>query len=77
MKLGHLQWGHLQCMTIQSAVSQKEKNKNHVLTIYMESRKMYSWTYLQGRNRDPDIENRLMDTVGEGEGETIWESGHV
>ena len=29
----------------------------------MESRNM-----VQGRNRDEDINNRLMDTVGEGEG---------
>ena len=29
----------------------------------------YWWTYLQGKNRDWDIENRLMDTAGEGEGE--------
>ena len=26
------------------------------------------WTYLQGSNRDADTENRLMDTMGEGEG---------
>ena len=36
--------------------------------------KWYWWTYLQGRNRDSDIENRLMDTVGKGEGEMNWES---
>ena len=39
----------------------------------MKSRKQYWWTYLQGRNRDTDRENRL-DTVGEGEGGTNWES---
>ena len=33
----------------------------------MESRKMVSWTYLQGGNGDADIENVLVDTVGEGE----------
>ena len=32
----------------------------------MESRKMEQWTYLQGRNRDADVENGLVDTVGEG-----------
>ena len=26
--------------------------------------------YLQGRNRDTDIENGLVDTAGEGKGET-------
>ena len=32
------------------------------------------WTYLQGKNGDAHIENRLLDTVGEGEGGMIWES---
>ena len=36
--------------------------------------KWYWWIYLQGRNRDSDIENRLMDTAGAGEGRTNWES---
>ena len=35
--------------------------------------KWYWWTYLQGRNRDSGIENRLMDTAREGEDETNWE----
>ena len=30
--------------------------------------------YSQGRNRDSYIENRLVDTVEEGEGEVNWES---
>ena len=30
--------------------------------IYMESRKIVRCNYLQGRNRDTDIENRLVDT---------------
>ena len=29
--------------------------------------KWYWWTYLQGRNTDSDIQNRLMDTAREGE----------
>ena len=41
----------------------------------MESRKMLWWSYLQGSNGDSDIENRILDMVGEGEGETIRESG--
>ena len=28
---------------------------------------------MQGRNRDEDVENRHVDTVGEGEGGTNWE----
>ena len=45
----------------QSEVSQKEKNKYCTLThIY--------GIYLQDSNGDADIKNRLVDTVGEGEG---------
>ena len=29
--------------------------------------------YLQGKNRDAVIENRLVDTAGEGEGSTSWD----
>ena len=31
------------------------------------------WTYLQGSNRYADIENRLVDTEGDGKGGTKWE----
>ena len=34
----------------------------------MESRKMVLMPYLQGRNRDTDTENGLVDTVGAREG---------
>ena len=36
--------------------------------------KEYCWSCLQRRNGDADIENRLVDVVGEGEGGTDWES---
>ena len=36
--------------------------------------KWYRWTYLQGKNRDTDVENRHVVTAGKGEGETNWES---
>ena len=29
---------------------------------------------MQGSKRDTDIENRLLDSVGEGEGGMIWEN---
>ena len=35
----------------------------------MEFRKTVLMTLLQDRNRDTDIANRFVDTVGEGEGE--------
>ena len=40
------------------------------------SRKKRKKIYLHGRNRDTDIENRLIGTVVEGEGGTNWESGN-
>ena len=36
--------------------------------------KRYRWIYLQDSSRDTDIENRLVDTVGEGEGGMDWEN---
>ena len=37
-------------------------------------KKWYRWTYLQGGNRDTDVENGQADPEGEGEGGTNWES---
>ena len=34
---------------------------------------MYRSAYLQGRNRDTDVENWPVDTLEEGEGEENWE----
>ena len=36
--------------------------------------KWHWWTYFQGRNRDADVKKGLVDTVGEREGGTNWES---
>ena len=40
----------------------------------MESRKTVLMNLVAGNSGGGNIENRLMDTVGEGEGETNWES---
>ena len=37
----------------------------------MEFRKMVTMTLMQDRKRDTDIKNRLLDSVGEGEGGMI------
>ena len=55
---------------IQSEVSQKEKTNIVYEGIYVESRKWYSWAYLQGSNRDADAEKGHVDTAGEEEGGT-------
>ena len=36
--------------------------------------KCYGWAYLQGSNGEADIQNRLVNTVVEGEGGMNWES---
>ena len=55
-----VRWMNLQPV-IQSEVSQKEKNKYHILTHNMKSRKWHWWMYLQGRNGKA-IENKCMGT---------------
>ena len=60
-------------IVMQSELSQKEKNYilTHIYVCNLE--KCYWWTYLQGKNRDTVVENRLVDTVGEGESGMNWE----
>ena len=41
----------------------------------MEFRKTIMITYVKYSKRDADIQNRLFDSVGEGEGGMIWENG--
>ena len=54
---------------IHSEVSQKEKNKYFTVNAYTwNPEKWYRWIYLQGRNRDMDVENKCRDTKrGRGE----------
>ena len=53
-------------IVIQSEVSQKEKNKYRILTHMCWIWKYwYRRSHLQSRNRDTNIENKCMDTMGE------------
>ena len=36
---------------------------------------MVTMTLYARQKRDPDVKNRLLDSVGEGEGRMIWENG--
>ena len=54
--------------------SEREKQISYINAYIWNLEKWYWWTYLQGRKRDTDIENILVDTVEEGEGGTKWES---
>ena len=52
---------------------EREKQISYINTYMWNLEKLYRWTYLQGRNRDVDIETGIMDIEGEGEGGTNWE----
>ena len=53
---------------IQSEVSQKDKDQYSILTHNMEFKKMVTITLYTKQKRDTDGQNRLLDSVGEGEG---------
>ena len=53
---------------IQTEVRQREKQILYLNIHIWNLEKWYRSTYLQGNTRDADIENRLVDTVGDGEG---------
>ena len=55
--------------------SGRGKQLLHINTYIWNLEKWYWWANLQGRNKGADVENGLMDTVGEGEGGTNWDSG--
>ena len=45
---------------ILSEINQKEKDKYHMISLYMESKIWHKLTYLQNRNRLMGIENKLV-----------------
>ena len=54
--------------------SEREKQISHIITDIWNLEKMVLMNLLQGGNRGTDLENRLSDTEGEGEGGMNWES---
>ena len=67
--------GRLQFMGLQESGMTEWCVRAHTHTHTYGIQKNYWWTYLQGRDRDADIENGLVGTAaGEGEGGTNWES---
>ena len=48
--------------------SDREGQISYDITYMWNLKKWYKWTYLQNRNRVTDVENKLMDIGGEGEG---------
>ena len=63
-----MRWKNLEPI-IQSEVSPNEKDKYYTHLWNLE--RWYWWTSLQESNGDADIENRLLDTVGEKKGGMI------
>ena len=49
-----------------SKISQKEKDKYHMIHFYLEPNIQHKWTYLQKRNKLMDMENRLVIAKGDG-----------
>ena len=62
---------------IQSEVSQKEKYQYSILTHIYGIQKDGNDNPLCETARDTDVKNRLLDSMGEGEGGMIWENGIV
>ena len=54
--------------------SEREKQILYINAYIWDLEKQYWWTNLQGRNRNTDAKNRLVDTVEEGKGGINWES---
>ena len=53
------------CYTERSK-SEREKQISYLNAYIWNLERWYWWTCLQGRNGDPDVENRLVNTVREG-----------
>ena len=66
-----MRWMNLEPI-IQREVSQKEKDEYCVLMHIMKFSKMV--LMMQVSKGDTDVKNRLLDSVGEGEGGMIWEN---
>ena len=60
---------------IQSEVSQKEKHQYSILMHIYGIQKDGNNNPVYETARDTDVQNSLMDSVGEGEGGKIWENG--
>ena len=53
--------------------SEKENQILYINTCIWNLEEWYWWTYLQGRDRDTNVESVVVDTVEEGKGGMNWE----
>ena len=68
-----MRWMNLEPI-IEWSKSERERQILYVNTYTRNLDRWYWWNDLQGSNGDTDIKNRLLDTVGQGEGRMIWEN---
>ena len=59
--------------TVIQTKSEREKQMSYINPYMWNLEKWYRWTYLQSRNRDTDVENKLTDTKGGREDGMNWE----
>ena len=64
---------------IEWSKSEREKTNTvyilYILYMYIWNlERRYQWSYIQGKKGDTEVKNRLLDSVGEGEGGMIWEN---
>ena len=67
-------WMNLEPVNTEWTKSEKQRQTSNSKAYIWNLERWYWWTYLQGSNRDSDIENWLVNTAGEGEGGANWES---
>ena len=68
-----MRWMKLE-LIIQSEVIQKDKHQYSILTHICEIQKDGNDNPVCERARDTDVQNSLLDSVGEGKGGMIWEN---
>ena len=54
--------------------SERERQILYIYAYIWNLERQYQWSYMQGSKGDTDVKNRLLDSVGEGEGGMIWEN---
>ena len=54
--------------------SERERQIPYINAYVWNLEKWYPWYYVQGDKEDTDGKNRLLDSVGEGEGGMIWKN---
>ena len=68
-----MRWMNLEPIK-QLSKSERQKQVSYMNAYIWNLERENLWVYFQRSNGDANIENRLVDTVGEGEGGTNWDS---